>query len=242
MNFDDDLYNFLYEEYKYNSNEVNGFSLSVDTGGASGGNCWGDRARPYDKSDSDIIDDINNYIIEKTKSYFNILNIEIEDSVFYRKTYDLAENLKNNYYDSDCHNDYYGNYTNYNKYFVTIHDILNIASDELSDSYKEKILEISDKVEHVILNENDKENKFKTLQHLIKQVNDFNGTTKIEEDNLKKKIERTKKEIVSLNKQLENFQKKKENELKSINKKVSELTNELGNDYINSKNTVKRRF
>lgn len=120
MNYEkEELLQTLKEKFNYcDYSESNGFTFSVEVSGAKGGNCWGDYATSFRNSSDEIVSEMQNEITYGVKDFLNLLNINIQDDVLNNKAYTLAENLVDSPYDTSSQNEYYGNYSEYNKYFI----------------------------------------------------------------------------------------------------------------------------
>lgn len=106
------------------------FYVEVDAGGASGGSCYDtgddDGARPYDGDSLDLHEYIFVYlkmVFDKILSNYanNISSTEL-CNILYK---DPSSIIKE---DSRCDSEYYGNYTNYNCYYITIGDLFEFLS------------------------------------------------------------------------------------------------------------------
>lgn len=138
----EELFSFLTSQYTYcNHQDSNGFTFSVSVSGARGGNCWGDYAQGFRKDSDEIIDDIKSESFYKIKEYLDFMGIDYSDDDLSRKVFELAHEIKDSEYDTDSDSEYYGNYTNYNKYFISIDDILNLV--DITEEKKQEILSIS---------------------------------------------------------------------------------------------------
>lgn len=237
----EDLSSFLYSQYQYcNHSDSNGFTVSVSVSGASGGNCWGDYAQNFRKDSDEIVDDIKSESLYKIKDYLDFLNIEYSQSDLERKLYDFAQEIKDSEYDTSSESEYYGNYTNYNKYFISIHDILNLV--EVPDSQKEEILSVSEEVQSKILINRDKENKYNQLVNVKKEIDGFDVSSSNEKKQLENNLKRALAEVESIKNKIANIEKTQSKKLKSLKDQEKSLTDFLGENYINSKNTKKRKY
>jgi len=237
----EDLSSFLYSQYQYcDHSDSNGFTFSVSVSGASGGNCWGDYAQNFRKDSDEIVDDIKSESLYKIKDYLDFLNIEYSQSDLERKLYDFAQEIKDSEYDTSSESEYYGNYTNYNKYFISIHDILNLV--EVPDSQKEEILSVSEEVQSKILINRDKENKYNQLVNVKKAIDGFDVSSSNEKKQLENNLKRALAEVESIKNKIANIEKTQSKKLKSLKDQEKSLTDFLGENYINSKNTKKRKY
>lgn len=227
---------FRYCDYS----DSNGFTFSVQSRGASGGNCWGSDATPFRKSSSELVDDMQDEIQSNVESFLNLLDLTIEEDVLRSRAYSLAENIVDSYYDTDYHSEYYGNYSEYNKYFVSITDILEFVDDKLSPKEKEAIIEIATEAQEVVVLEKIKQNKFTYLQEINTKITNFEKDSSSEQNNLKNQLERAKKEVENITFKLENLEKTQAKTLSNLQKTKNELTEFLGTEYIASKNLKKK--
>lgn len=240
---DDELLQSLKEKFRYcDYSESNGFTFSVEVSGASGGNCWGDYATPFRNSNDEIVSEMKDEIISGVKDFLSLLNIEISEDVLQEKSYSLAENLVDSSYDSTSYSEYYGNYSESNKYFVSLNEVLEFIEDKLSSEDKNKILAIAQEAQDEVVLEKTKENKFNYLQEIEKKITNFKTDSYSEEKKLKSQLERAKKEVEIITKKLANLEKTQAKNLENLEKTKKDLIGFLGEDYIQSKKTTKKKY
>ena len=220
--------------------ESNGFTFSIESKGASGGNCWGSEATPFRKNSSTMVDDMQDDIQSGVESFLSLLNITLDEDILRGKSYSLAEQIVDSYYDTDSHNEYYGNYSEYNKYFVSITEVLDFIEDTISPKEKEDILDIASEAQDIVVLEKIKESKFNYLQDVNNKITDFEKNSSNEQKHLKNQLERAKKEFENISSKLENLEKTQSKNLVNLKKTKKELTDFLGQDYIDSKIVKKK--
>lgn len=242
MNYErEDVLTELIDKFRYcDYSDSNGFTFSIQSRGASGGNCWGNDATPFRKSSSELVDDMQDDIQSGVQSFLDIFNITIEEDVLRSKAYSLAEQLVDSYYDTDYQSEYYGNYTEYNKYFVSITEILDFIEDIISPNEKEDILDVAGEAQDIVVAEKIKESKYNYLQEVNKKITNFEKDSSNEQKHLKNQLERAKKEVESLTSKLDNLEKTQLKTLDNLEKTRKELTDFLGKDYLASKNVKKK--
>lgn len=237
----EDLLEQLVDKFKdCDYSDSNGFTFSVEARGARGGSCWGSEATPFRKSTSELVDDMQEYIPSNVESFLHLFGLTIEDDVLRSKSYSLAENIVDSYYDTTDNREYYGNYSEYNKYFVSINDILEMVEDNISPKEKEDILEVASVAQDIVDSERMKENKYKYLQEVTNKISTFEKDSANEQSQLKKQLERAQKEVETIQSKLTNLEKTQSKNLTSLEKQKKELTDFLGQDYIASKSKKKK--
>lgn len=246
MNYDDkELLESLKNNFKNcDHSEANGFTFSVEASGSSGGNCWGGKSTHFRHENSDMIDSIQEEIVSRVTNYFQLLNIDLSFEQLQSKSYYLAEQIVDSPYDTSYNNEYYGNYNEYNKYFVSITDMLNFLEDSISQDEKEKIIIISEEATKDILSYNMKENKYSFLKETEKNITNFQHTSSNEEKKLKLDLERAKKDVEKISKKLLNLEHTQSKDLAILEKTKKEIILFLGEEYINrrSKETIKKKY
>lgn len=242
MNYDEnELLEGLKNTFKHCDHQnSDGFTFSVEASGARGGNCWGDHPNNFRISSSEMTDSIQEEIISETKNFLNMLGVELTEEKLYGKSYSLAEEIVDTPYDSRHDSEYYGNYIEYNKYYVSISEILNFL--DITDEEKEKVLLISNVAKEDVLAEIFKENNYNYLNEIENKIINFEKTCSQEEKKLKDKLERTKKDIENITKNLTTFQNNKLKNLENLKKTKNDLTLLLGEEYINNQKSKKRKY
>ncbi len=239
---DNELLDGFRSSFKYCDHpDSDGFTFSIKVSGASGGNCWGDYATPFRTDREERIDDIKDEILSGVRDYFDRLGITVSGDILNEKAYSLAQNLVDSSYDSHNDYEYYGNYTDYEKYFVSIAEVLDFAENTISSEEKEKILSIAKQAQKEVLEVKDKENKYNYLKETEKKINNFKNSSSQEEKQLISQLKRAKKDVEIITKKLANLEKTQSKDLQNLEKTKKELTEFLGSDYISSKEKVKKK-
>lgn len=239
---EDELLDSFRSSFKYcDHSDSNGFTFSVKVSGAEGGNCWGDYATQFRTSRDDIIEEMQSEISYRVKEYLDNLNVTLPSEILNEKSYSLAGELVDSSYDSTSESEYYGNYRDYDKYFVSINEILNFLDDSITKEDKEKILSLAKIAQDEVVLENTKENSYNYLKETEKKINNFEVSSSQEEKQLKSQLERLKKDVESITKKLSNLEKSQSKDLQNLEKTKKELIEFLGIDYINSKEKSKKK-
>lgn len=105
------------------------FYVEVNTGGASGGSCYDtgddDGARPYDGDSLDLY----TYIFQYLKNVFDKILSNYANDITSTELCNILYNdpsiIKE---DSRCDSEYYGNYSDYSCYYITIGDLFEFLS------------------------------------------------------------------------------------------------------------------
>lgn len=244
MNYDDnELLEFLKNNFKScDHSDANGFTFSIETSGSSGGNCWDGKSTYFRVDNDEIIASIQEEIVSGVSSYFQILNTNLSFSQLQIKSYSLAEQIVDSPYDTSYHNEYYGNYSEYNKYFVSITEILDFLEDSITQEEKEKIIAISQEAQKDILSENMKEQRYSLLKETEKNIANFQHKASNEEKKLNMDLARAKKDVERITHKLSTLENTQSKDLIILEKTKNELVFFLGEDYIKSKETVKRKY
>jgi hypothetical protein len=100
------------------------FWAEVNTGGASGGSCWDtgedDGAQPYDGNSLDLRDFIYDYLKPILISILEMQATTVTADELCEILYQNPENIRE---DSRCNHEYYGNYDNYECYYMTLENL-----------------------------------------------------------------------------------------------------------------------
>lgn len=244
MNYNDtELFNDLKNNFEAcEHSDVNGISFTVEAGGSKGGNCYGDSSTEFHITATEMIDSIQEQIISASENYFYMLQVNLPEDSLRQQSYNLAETIVdtpyNTIYDSDC----YGNHSEYNKYFVSIVDILNFLDGTILEQDKEKILSIVQEAQNEVFSENMKKSQYSLLKETEKNIDNFKRNSDNEEKQLQSSLERAKKEVVNISKKLDNLEKQQLDNLKQLEKTKKDIITFLGEDYIQSKEVKVKKY
>lgn len=185
--------------------------MSYRSGGSSGGNCYGDHTSSYSTDYSERASDLEGefYFLEDLKTYIKQHGSKEQKEYFKEKIPEIINNytqsLTHDYideYETDC--DYYGNYS---AYHIVGANILNVMRDLLLPedfTQFETVYEAMKPVEeHRLLIEHNLEN----YQEVVKDIDNFETTTRVQKAELEKNIKKQKDYLSTLEKKLTNFDK-----------------------------------
>lgn len=212
---------YLSKEYKRLSTDIStSIVVDVRTGGASGGNCWNDDpAAAYREDREEIIDDINSSLLSAVKSILDELGVDKKQYEF------VVSNLAYNQMDAEVTDrteyEYYGNYTEYKLYAVTVSEIFeplltedqkaifNMVLEDFSNTsnkvfQNEKLSESVTQLEAKIktfdaIKANEKKRMLDQMKVLEKSLENFDARTYKEKKSLKTQLESAQNELEKLN-------------------------------------------
>lgn len=218
--------------------------FSIETGGSTGGDCWGGRTAGYDIG----YDERKKNLFDSLKKYYHFDelfdNTHIVSNTYMDKNYqesfvlacmDLAEKSytssvtsKSDYYD------YYGNGRDYDIIAINLHELMEkILSPSdftlFEDAYKEFV--------PTILNKLDNTAKTEQLIMVTQKITDFETQSNKDLSELQNDIKATQKRLQYLEKNYSNFNAQKEKTLASLVAQKEQLLNEGIKLPLSKKNT-----
>ena len=203
-------------EYKLTENYPLSMMIHVESGGSTGGSCWGSHTAQYDKHDSDITNSIAGDIQYNLRGLAHSFNLD-EEKIKILSFWWAERVLCNDVGSKSDGGDYYGNYTKYKMFAV---DALSILKQVMIP----KDYEILEGVASTIKLTKDREYKSADLlnkeQELVNKIGNFSEVKSDERDKTEKNLQNAKNLVEQLTQNLKNFDDKK-------NQDKSKLTTQL---------------
>lgn len=204
------------KEYSLKSNYPLSMMISVETGGSSGGSCWGGHTAQYDKHDGDITYSIARDIQYKLRGLSHSFNLDEEK--IKEISIKEAENLRwSDVGTKTDGGDYYGNYTKYKLFAV---DALAILKQVMATKNYEILQGVASTIKLVKDREYKSADLLKQEQELVNKIGAFPDVKSDERDRTEKALQDAKKRVATLTEHLKTFDTKK-------SKEKSNLTNQL---------------
>jgi hypothetical protein len=214
---------YLINDYSLSSNYPLSMMVSVDIGGSSGGNCWGDYSTQYDNSNSYIADCIARdiqYNLRNIAQFFHLdeekiksISVEQSKSISFNA---VATNTSSG--------DYYGNYTNYALFAV---DVLNILKQVMTHQDYEVLQGFASNVKMLKDHEFKSSTLVKEEEEIVNKIESFSNTKKDELLKIKKSIEDTQKRLAFLQESLTNFEKTKLKEYSNLTELLKSIRTQI---------------
>lgn len=194
----------------------------AETGGSSGGDCWGGRTSDYDKHESDIVDSIARDVQYKLRGLAHSFNLD-EEKI---KTLSIeeAKSVRWSYVGSkEEGGDYYGNHTEYKMFPV---DALKILK-EVMDKKDYEILEgVASTVKLVKDREYKSADLLKQEQELVNKIGAFVDVKSEELEKTKKALQDAKQRVVALTARLNSFDTQKSKEKSTLKTQLEKVRKE----------------
>lgn len=202
--------------------------IKYNTGGSSGGNCWGGQSSSYSKDTDDRKEEAISNLASTIGSLFkyDYYNKDQNEKMNLLCSEFVNENWDSHHLTSyGDYGDYYGNGSDYEVVGYPIENVLKFLQE------KNLIEEVDSKEIIVMVDERFKEKELAfNIKDSVIKLKKLNGDFKSFDEDMKKKLkglekkkEDLNKQVTNIDKEIKNFTKSKEDSFKSLKSEIKKL-------------------